>query len=68
MATKNQKNVDQYHSEQASLSPTSSKFNWEIMRSIDPDSYRNIELEVWEESRKGELSSNSNAVMRCVLV
>ena len=54
MSTKNQKNVDQLYSEQAPLSPASSKLNWEVMRSIDPDSYRNIELEVWEESRKGE--------------
>ena len=51
--TKNQKNVEQFYSEQTPLSPASSKLNWEVMRSIDPDSYRNIELEVWEECRKG---------------
>ena len=54
MLTKNQKNADQFYPEQAPLSPASTKLTWEVMRSIDPDSYRNIELEVWEESRKGE--------------
>lgn len=53
MLTKCPKNVDQFYSEQVPLSPASSKLNWEVMRSIDPDGYRNIELEVWEESRKG---------------
>ena len=52
MLTKKQKSVD--NSEQTLLSPLSSKWNWEVMRSIDPDHYRNVELEVWEESRKGE--------------
>ncbi|CAB3978605.1 Hypothetical predicted protein [Paramuricea clavata] len=52
MSTKNQKNVDQFYSEQVPLSPASTKLNWEVMRSIDPDGYRNIELEVWEENRK----------------
>ncbi|XP_028397719.1 OTU domain-containing protein 4-like isoform X3 [Dendronephthya gigantea] len=51
-STKNQKNVDHFYSDQAPLSPASSKLSWEVMRSIDPDGYRNIELEVWEETRK----------------
>ena len=52
MLTKKHKSVD--NSEPALLSPSSAKRNWEVMRSIDPDHYRNIELEVWEESRKGD--------------
>ena len=41
------------HTKVPPLSPSSSKLHWEIMRSMDPDGYRNLELEVWEETKKG---------------
>lgn len=55
--TKNQKISSELYMEQSKASPVaenSSKLHWEIMRSVDPAGYRNIELEVWEEMRKGK--------------
>ena len=42
--------------EEASKPYLDQKHGWQARRSLDPELYRNVELEVWEDSKNGELS------------
>ena len=42
--------------EEASKPYLDQKHGWQARRSLDPEYYRNVELEVWEDSKNGELN------------